>query len=511
MTATLNKGYNYEIKQEFVARSKAKNKDNLYNSLNIITGVEEKYSKSIFELEDKDIFESFKGRLNYRSLDSFRSIVGKYYKVWIEHQSRQIPNEVCHRLGSWKLINEVARGYCANLTTSLKELLMYVDKVNLAYKERYVAVITLSYMGMKPKAIVAIRVGDIDFENRIIITDTVIYTNVSDIIMNVLKNLKSTLKNPTGYLIQKKNGEECAKERISDYATILRIKLSKIGYTKDTELVHLRDNACLCYYRNNKEKIDNDRFGIYKILRAFGLYDSKNVSAFTNGQKKFNYLQNIDDNDRKDEYLFDVEVKLPPEEADNLNKHYIDNNSLEKISESSGKEMPCKGDTDIDYDAKKQREKQDNLGIENEKKVKEFIKEYDKTFKVTKMKDCSGYDLRVQTNNKTYRLEVKTINKDLEFDISINQINSIFDINKSNYVIVVVNNEDIYVIENVEEILGLSKDFVQRLIKIPNKFSMIAMDFKIKLNLELFESLKTLSEYLQNILTENELVVDYAY
>lgn len=509
MTATLNKGYNYEIKQEFVARSKAEHKDTVYNSLNIITGVEEYYSKSIFELEDKDILESFKGRLNYRSLDSFRSIVGQYYRVWIEHQSKQIPNKVCDILGSLKLISEVARRYCENFTTSLKELLMYVDKVNLTDKERYVAVITLSYMGMKPKAIVSIRVGDIDFENRSIITDTVLYTNVSDIILNVLKKLKSTLKNPTGYLIQKRNGEQCAKERVSAYTNTLRIELSKIGYTKDTELVHLRDNACLCYCRNNKERIYNNRLGLYKVLRAFGLFDSKKISAFANAKKKFRYLQNIDENDRKDECLFDVEVDLPSEEVESFNKHYSDNNSLEKFLAHSGEEIPCEGD--IDDDAKKHREEQDNLGIENEKRVKGFIGEYDKTFKVSKMKDCSGYDLRVQRNKKTYRLEVKTINKDLEFDISMNQLNSIFDIKKSNYVIVVVNEEDIYVIENVEEILGLSKDFVHRLFKITNKSSIIAMDFKIKLNLELFENLKTLSEYLQNILTENELVVDYSF
>lgn len=521
----LIKGFEYENKQAFLEwkHLEFSSINNYISFLNKVTIQENKYLKCIFKLDDKEI-DNFTSTLTVGSISSMSSILKAYHEYYVKFVDDTATDKVCEALKSLKKNPNTYLKEVTKYVTSINELIDICERTKISKRSTLGKILT--YIGFNTKEIVSLKVVNVDFNNKTISYFDKTYTNVDDRILSVIRNNINDIENKNEFLMKALKG----KEQLGS-AGLSRIigelpedKTLKRSITKEISYDYLRNAGILSYYSTHEDEFIENEITASKVglLKLYGKLTPSATRYSIGGDELINKVNVFKQNAIDTTPMFNVQIEVTDDEIKRCKTAYNQLNSAESKEINNGIKPKEKEETDesirhrISKSYTEQERKNDDKkpwydskkesGNANEKLVFDTLKSTKGVESVTYMMDFSGYDLRFNIGETKHRLEVKTLSSNLEFMISINEINSIFDDNKDNYSIAVVRNDEIYIIEDVERTLNLDRVIMYKINNL-DSCRIYTETFVIKLNNSLFNKLKTFDNYIKTLVEDIKTIV----
>lgn len=510
--ADLSSGFEYNIKLAFLNSKSIKetSKKNYYFELKTIMQFENKCKHSIFKLNDPEIKEFIVG-MTPEKLRKLSSVATEYYNFYKKNVDSSISNKLCTSFKNSELVREIYRKEVEPYILSLSELNEILALIDVDYRERTVAI--LLYMGFSKKDILNLQVKHIDFEKKEISYSNKVYRNIDKNLFSSIIECIENVNNNEEYIIKDKRKN---KKKISDVAiNDIIIKLNKMALKnkvcKKFDVKSLNDAGAISYYCTHEEKfrIEDSSVLKVKLYKAFEIMRRVSASRFSICEDEFSHKLDILKPKIKDKkIMFDVDISVTANELKKiranlgLNKSKSVEKNVNLLDEI--KKIYPEDEREKDDKQDERHNNQKKKGDENENLVKSILENRNSITCIKFMKDYAGYDIQFKLCGELHRVEVKTLSNMLgnmlEFHITINELNNIFNSDRKNYIIAIVQNEDVRVIEDIENTLEISKEFIYRFLY--NKsIQMVSETFKIRLDNNLFKKFKTLQDYLDALET----------
>jgi hypothetical protein len=491
----LSKGFEFQKKEAFLKASNIEegSKENYIFSLNTIMNYEGKHKKCIFYFDDREIKE-FIIQIKPGTIRKIKSIVSEYYDYYKKEIDSTVSDGICISLKDNNLIEELYRNYMEIYFLSMKEL---IDTLTLIKaNKREVGIAVLLFMGIEPKIITDLQVKHVEIETRQIKFSNITYSNINESIFNLIVSVIENVNDNEEYIIKPiKNTGENKIGSINGILTKLNAEANSFGINKTFNSIPLRDAGSLSYYCSHKEIFniaDNDIEKL-KLFKLFGMIRKVSPARMIICKTDLKFQLNIIESKIKDtEKIFNANIVLTQQEIKNMKIQ--SNSEYENLLDEMKKLHPEKERTEDDEQEKRHAENKEK-GNKSEKTVKDILESKNFIRDVKLMKDYTGYDIQFKIAAEEHRVEVKTIGERLEFYITINELNNLFDNRRKNYVIALVQDESVFIIENIVETLKLEGEFIYRYLN-NEKVQVVSETFKIRLNKKTFKKLKSISDYI---------------
>lgn len=501
----LDKGFEYKEKLAFFNST---NSPNTYiYFLNQIMGQEHEVGKGkcIFKFDENQI-ASFCATVKPGSYKrTMSSVLNNYFKYYIINIDSNIENNICKALKNFEISKQSYQDTVGKYVTSINDLINCLRKFSLDKRSLLTAL--LAYIGFSSEEIIELKVANIDFLHKKITYLNRTYSNVDYKILNIINNNILDSNNENELLIKsQKELNKVKSQTVTSLIDNINTMAISEGLDKKLNYKALREGGYLSYYctHENEFLLKDNVIPKIKLFKLFGVMKNTHynrVSICTRDfKKKLEIFKDLPIDLTK---MFDGDIEVTEAEIIEYNKKSNKNQDTENSGETDdflnkiSKSFPekVKGNKDNGEPWWTRLKK---IGNKNEELVKESLTNYIEVSDIETMDDSSGFDLRFKLNNKIYRFEVKTLNEDLEFYISINEINSIFDERKGNYSIAVVKDEKIYILEDVYNTLGLDKNFIYNIYS-NGKIEIATETFIVRLDKNMFKTLKSIRQYINNI------------
>ena len=466
-------------------------KKNYKFSFKRIRDWENKKRCCIFKFENSDA-EEFMLDINPESLRSTYSIIHEYYNYYKNNVNNNINDMICTLLKDKKMIRRVYEKELNTYFLSMKDLLNTLHIIGV--DNRYISIAILLYMGFEPKSIQKLKVVNIGFKNREIRISNFKYDNINNYIFKIIVSNIDDKYNMEDYVIKNKKGNKMCT--VSSDLKFLNDMAHEKNIYKSFNSKALRKGGALAYYytHNDKFNVKDKDIQKLKLYKEFGMIKKPSESRFSLCNENLDYMLNIIGQDiNHTSSMFDVYMEL----TENDIKKIKTNSNLSKkqnLLDEMKKSYP-----EIEREKDDQHgswyKDQKRIGDEAENLVKNILENTLRVTEVKLMKDYTGYDIQFKLNNEIHRMEVKAINEKLEFYITLNELNNLFNSSRKNFVIAFVSKKNVRILEDVKNNLGITSEFIYHFLKNTN-MQMIAYNFKIKLNVKLFKRLKNINRYL---------------
>jgi hypothetical protein len=204
----------------------------------------------------------------------------------------------------------------------------------------------------------------------------------------------------------------------------------------------LNDAGAISYYYTHEEEFNTEDSSVLKLklYKAFEIMRKVSASRFSICGDDLSYKLDVLKPRIKDKKrMFDVDIPVTEHELKeirtssslNKSKNTEKNTSLlDQIKKSYPEDERGKDDKQDE-----RHENQKKKGDENENLVKSILASRNSITCIKSMKDYTGYDIQFKLGEELHRVEVKTIGDRLEFYITINELNNIFNSDRKNYTI----------------------------------------------------------------------------
>lgn len=498
-TRKLEEGIDYNVQNQYRQQFKSIDKFNFQTSiLNGVVKYENKYRTPLFMMSKKqlmDYLSSFKS-VNY--LDSTKSHLRNYYEYYKKYVNDSISDEL-FTVMTRKVLNDLiiknkVKYYIKTPQDLISKLqLIRADKNELAF-------CLLLYMGFPRDEIRYLTNGNVNY-NGTLLYDKKRYSKIPKEFIKILKSniyniddhYESLIKN-TSETSEVKNGGDTKYDRVllgDNIMTSIRNK-SKEYFLNDYLTSTTLNQAGALYYAYMSSNQNDPKF-IYQILIWFNIIKTDDVQEqrINFATKEFNMkLQVIKIPSEDIIYKYNLEVS-------NLNQ--LD--PLEDITtwETFNPKLYEEKKRDVHNSENDKYAENRKVGNINEHNV------YNKLLKVADensvkfMDDTVGYDIQFSLKGTLHRVEVKTIDSDKTFHISINELNAANI--RVNYIIVVVYYDEVKVISEIVKSFNIIPEEIFK--KAYNsKITMITTNYKISLSKSFYDSLLNLNDYLKSILED---------